>query len=254
LADNPVGYWRLDETTVGTVFDSAGGNDNGTHNNFTGALLNQPGAPIDEVNSATRFNGINNATGSFIQGPLTATTFDDSWTIETWFNHTSQSQWAGLFSNNVAPQQASAPLLTMNADSNLFGINQAGVSAQNISVDLGAGHFNKWLYGAITYTAGTNLFDVYVYDPSVDPTGANPQHATGAAYWTLNENSNNFLIGRHWTSDTQIWGGLLDEVAVYNTALTQAQLTNHVVPEPTSLGLALAGGTAMLGLLRRRQA
>jgi hypothetical protein len=69
------------------------------------------------------------------------------------------------------------------------------------------------------------MFDVYVYG-----NGA-PQHASGAAYWALNENSNSFFIGRHWDGGAlqQNWNGLLDEMAVYDTALTQAQLANHYV-------------------------
>src|SRR5262249_54513852 len=55
LADNPIGYWRLGETSGPTAFDSSGLGHNGTYTG--GVTLGVPGAIVDDPNTAARFNG-----------------------------------------------------------------------------------------------------------------------------------------------------------------------------------------------------
>jgi hypothetical protein len=57
LADNPVSYWRLDETSGSTATDSKGANA-GTYVN--GPTLNQAGALPDTINNrAVQLDGVN---------------------------------------------------------------------------------------------------------------------------------------------------------------------------------------------------
>ena len=60
-----------------------------------------------------------------------------------------------------------------------------------------------------------------------------------------------FNIGRNPNiayDSYQYFDGAIDEVAVYDYALTATQIQNHysVAPEPATLGLMLLGGLAML--------
>jgi hypothetical protein len=58
LADNPIGYWKLDETSGGTAVDTAGGFGNGTYTN--GPLLGQAYLGYNNTNSkSVDFDGTN---------------------------------------------------------------------------------------------------------------------------------------------------------------------------------------------------
>ena len=73
--------------------------------------------------------------------------------------------------------------------------------------------------------------------------------ASGSNYWTLTPHDG-FYIGRHWYNATQILDGRVDEVAIYNRALTFSELSLHAevgfaIPEPSSL---ILGGSGAVGL------
>ncbi len=84
VADNPLSYFRLDETSGSTAFDYAGGND-GTYNG--GCALGSPGALLQNADAAVTFDG---ATNSYIGGiGATAINFSGTspeFSIEAWAN------------------------------------------------------------------------------------------------------------------------------------------------------------------------
>jgi hypothetical protein len=269
VGDGAVGYWRLDESGATAVNSgSAGTSLDGTYQNF-GPGVNQgtqqvPGLIVGDSDTAAEFNpnlnnqGTHNASANIITGGnvLGSGVFSANWTIEAWFVRDSTQQWGALFTNNTVGNEGSAPVLTFNDSSNLLGINQAGVSATNISVDLGAAHFGDVIYVALTKTGG-NTINSAVFDVYVSIAGASMLHASGANYWTLTPHDG-FAINNHWGAASQGIDGTIDEVAIYGSALTAAQVQAHadagfieaVVPEPASMGLL---GLGALALVRRRR-
>jgi hypothetical protein len=125
-----------------------------------------------------------------------------------------------LFSNNVGTTSCS--LLTFIDTSNRIGINRAGVSATSISIDLGAGHLNKWINCCMTISGVTNgsLVNVYVYMDGVLLT------ASGNLYWDMSSSSS-YYIGRHWTSATQVHDGSIAQTSLYNRALTAEEVQQN---------------------------
>jgi len=79
LADNPVAYYRFEETSGTTAFDTANSND-GSYVN--GVLLNQPGAPA--LGKAASFDGIDD----YVSTPRTVST---DFTLEAWVKTTAPS-------------------------------------------------------------------------------------------------------------------------------------------------------------------
>ena len=54
MADTPLGFWMMNETSGTNMYDSSG---NGLHGNYTSALLAQPGPP--GIASSANYNGVN---------------------------------------------------------------------------------------------------------------------------------------------------------------------------------------------------
>jgi hypothetical protein len=156
----------------------------------------------------------------FVLGSVPSSTFSNPHTIECWFYRTVLKQWSGLFSNNVGT--TSCTILTFIDSTNKIGTNQAGVSATDISIDLGSDHLNKWIYCAITFAGATNGSSVNVY-AFKDGAFLN---STGSLYWNLST-SGSYYVGRHWGSAFQIHQGFIPMVKVYNRALSRSEVQQN---------------------------
>lgn len=230
----PVAWWRLGENpATGTAQDSAaaGGVQNGTYSNAAA----QTGLIAGDANGAVQFGGTTQVSGGGLTGVLA-----NDWTIEAWFTHTVQAQWSAIFSNNGSAGFSGAPLMTFIDNSTLLGINGAGITADNVAVDLGADHYGKKVYAVITKTggnaAGSNTITVRAW---ID--GVEVPSATGTSAWTLAPRDT-WYIGRHWTDAAQFHRGAIDEVAVYNRALSAAEITAHERSGRVAPGTALPTG------------
>ena len=80
LADNPVAYYRFEETSGTTANDASGNSNSGAYNN--GVLLGQPSAPA--LGNAARFDGVNDYVS-------TSRTVSTDFTLELWINTTASS-------------------------------------------------------------------------------------------------------------------------------------------------------------------
>jgi hypothetical protein len=216
---SPVAWWRLGENpATGTAADSSAvsGAQNGTYSNTSA----QAGLIAGDANGAVLFGSSSQVSGGGMAG-----VFANDWTIEAWFTHTTQAEWSGVFSNNGSPGFSGAPLMTFIENSTLLGINGAGITVSNVAVDLGGDHYGKKVYAVITKTggnaAGTNTINVRAW---VD--GVEVPSSRGTSAWNLAPRDT-WFIGRHWADVQQHHRGVIDEVAVYNRALSAAEITEH---------------------------
>ena len=166
----------------------------------------------------------------YLQGTITASNFSGASTIGCWFYRETVTSWSGLVSNNV--NIFSGAILTFNGTSNQIGINNAGVSANGVYVDLGSNHLNKWIYCVLVLSGSTSssAVKVYAYEDSVLTTN------TGSISWNLNTTSN-YYIGRHYTSGVQILDGNIPIVQIYNRALTDAEVEQNYNAQKSRFGL-----------------
>ncbi|MGK2848659.1 MAG: phage head spike fiber domain-containing protein [Minisyncoccota bacterium] len=198
-----VGYWSFEEGTGTTTENASPKGKN------TGTLTNGPTWTSGKVGKALSFDG----TDDYVQGSIPSSTFSNDWTVTAWFNHRATTTWGAIFSNSVGTNNTM--IMTMRNATTQFGIMRVGSAETGVYVDLGANHFNKWILGVIKKEGST--LTVYAYKDG------QLQTATGALSWTLNTD-NEFYIGRHYASATHIFNGLIDEVRVYNKALSAGEI------------------------------
>jgi hypothetical protein len=191
-----------------TWTDLSGRGNNGT-------LVNGVGYSGSNLGSLS-FDGVDDN----VLGTITSSTFTGPHSICCWFYRNTVKQWSALFSNNV--NTTSCSIFTFINTTNNLGTNQAGISGTSISVDLGADHLNKWIYGVITFAGVSNgsAVNVYAYKNGSLLT------ASGSLYWNMSSSSS-YYIGRHWTSDTQIHDGFIPQVSIYNRALTAQEIQQN---------------------------
>jgi len=166
----------------------------------------------------------------YVQGTIPSSTFTGPHSVCCWFYRETVKEWSGLFSNNV--NTTSCSIFTFIDSTNTLGTNQAGVNGDSISVDLGADHLNKWIYGVITYAgvSSGSAVNVYAYKNGSLLT------ASGSLYWNMSSSSS-YYVGRHWTSDVQIHDGFIPQVSIYNRALTAQEIQQNYNATKSRYGL-----------------
>jgi len=201
IADGAVAYWRLGETSGSTAVDVVGGN-NGTISG--GVTLNQPGATTDG-NPAMRFDGVNGkiVTAATISIPVSCT-----W--ECWIKTTAAANNAAIVSNRFTVQDGIVGLFFLGG--NVFVDSyQAGnnaVSSTGTLVNDGKWHHIIWV---------TNGSTGAIYLDGAQTVSQAQPHVT------LTEK---VQIGFD-TFNAVYWNGLIDDVAIYPTALTPTQIAAH---------------------------
>jgi hypothetical protein len=219
LADGPVGYWRLDETSGSVAADSSGAGHDGTYG--TGWTLNQTQA-ISNTAVLTH-----QTTNDYMSVPDHAD-FKPSTeiTAEAWFLCT------GLNGNQRIVQKSNSGddglRIYLNTNSTLFFQLRINNSNREISAgpgDWNRGRWNTAVDGTWHHVVGT--FDGTYMRLYVD--GA--LVATSVSYSGLTMN---------WTTDPISWGrkitgdsasdhflGYLDELSYYDYALSGSQILDH---------------------------
>jgi hypothetical protein len=207
IADAPRGYWRLGEASGTTAADETG-TSAGSYQN--GVVLGQPGALATDVNTAASFDGVNDVVSVPNATPLNATS---GVTVEAWVKRTKSGAWQNIVAkpgNGAnASQNYALWVNTLNQPVAIFGNNSTSVAAYAPAID------TNWHHVAATYDNATaKVYVDGVLKVSVSSTVQ------------LTANTQPLLIGRT-TDNTRIFGGVLDEPAVYTTALSASQIAAH---------------------------
>lgn len=202
LADSPIRYYRLNESS-GTVATDAGSQaQNGTlHGTIT---LSQPGLLVNDSDTAMLPNG---STG-YISLPTTSLPSGASaFTLECWCKWSSLPGTQVLVEIGTASTQKAAALFT---DAHLL---KAGFEGNNDLV-WGVGMSAGVAYHlTLTYDGTTAIF----YVQGVSRVTNTP---------TLNITYGNASIGQDVGTGLFL-SGVIDEVAIYNSALSAARVLAH---------------------------
>ena len=214
-----IGYWKFDEASGTTATDSAGGDNNGTligedliwMPGKSGGALSFPGVPDDAcVEFPT--TGMSAAAGtvamwSFLTDPQPET--DGRY----FFGHTTQPQ----FNNRIQiyMQEGTTP-------SRLLDIGLGSNHAHD--VDIVEMPMEQWIHVALTWDSGS--YAVYV----------DGEEVSSGSYGGLTEIYPTANIGNDGSSAPyEAFGGLLDEVQLYDRALSAVEILSAMRGKPFPL-------------------
>lgn len=237
LADTPSHYWRLDEAAgTGTGFDQAGFDDlalsSGVTQGAGGALAGSP-------NTASSFDGTSSglgATGTPVTGP-------NVFTVEAWFNTTTTNggKIVGFGNRDSGNSTSYDRHVYMTNNGQLrFGVYPGFEATVGNST-----RYNDGQWHHVVATLGPAGMALYVDGRLTGQRGDVTTAQSYNGYWRVGGD-------RSW-SGGQWFNGRIDEVAVYDTALTAAQAQRHYVvgstgeafnDPPTAAYTATADGLA----------
>jgi hypothetical protein len=237
LSDGLVAYWSFDEGSGAIAHDSSG---NGNHGTISGATWAQgvSGAALD-------FDGLDDCVEVPDHPPLRLSGTDFS--ISAWLylrtrdedyadaiaakrSDGSHNGWIWGTRGLRVPSETGKVMYQVSG-----GADPRVLSAGTVGLD-------AWHHVVLTYDYGTSSLDIYI-------DGA---HDTSGSVWTPNAETNaSLFIGRDSQSCKYCIDGILDDIRIYDCALTAQEVHSLYVstPEPGSLML-LALGAALLAARR----
>jgi len=210
---NTTGY-HLDNFRIGQRMADSKGTNHGDF--FNGVTLGSTGAIAGDANTAATFDGTNDYASATRQ-------IGDDFSIEFWFKSTqgigTGAQWwsgAGMVDAEVSGS-ANDFGVSLRSDGRVV----AGVGTPDVSVVSSAGGYNNgaWHHVVFTRTKTSGALTLYVDGVSAGTANGSTLSLTSPS--TIN-------LGRIQAGSNYL-NGSLDEVAVYNTALSAATVTAHYV-------------------------
>ena len=209
-----VSWWYLDESS-GTRYDGSGSNNlsdtntNVTSFSTTGASVKEGAAAADFENSASE-----DAHLSIAHGPQTGLDITGNLTLVAWFRLESTAETQDIVAKDGATGNEGYHLRYNNNGWVDFILSDDGTN-------------NTVVSGSITVSAGTWYHAVGVYDGSTMKLYINgASDATPVSYSSgIHNNTAPFTIGCR-NGNAQFFDGQIDEVAVFNRALTADEVTS----------------------------
>ncbi|HXI69267.1 MAG TPA: LamG domain-containing protein [Verrucomicrobiae bacterium] len=250
-ADQPVAYWRLDETTGAATAVDAVGSFDGFYTPNVGSItygVLPPGIPNDTDPAATIANG------ATIQVPfapeLNPTT---PWSVETWVQPSSLAANGGDYrvvlssEYNLFPNPYNGWYIYQQPNGTFAFVPQPG----NVFLSAGSLVANNWYYLVVT-DDGTN-FKMYingvlavaplpVAGANFIPNGAgvNPDGTAG-----ITPGLGNTVLGQRTDGAFNTFEGTIDDTAIYKYALSPQQIQNHFL-NTTRLSVASSGNNIVV--------
>ena len=251
LADNPVGYYRLEEASSSAgAKDSSVTNATGTYNNFFNpAAFGQTGIPAG--GNAVLFDGFNdwiNTNNTSIVGS------DQTYTLEVWINIGTTDLTSTGYAVSHLRDNTNNRYHALGVTSGEIAIMAQDQNSASSVVDttppIKQLNDGKWHHLVGVFNSGNASDEDKLYLDGqliASMNGPAEDSATNRVYIGLLHNRSG---GTGW------FKGLIDEVAIYNGLLSAERILAHynagiTIPEPASLALVVAGGLLMLPRRKR---
>jgi hypothetical protein len=215
----------------------------GSGNNLNLSLFNGATYGAGHAGQALKLDGVNDfAAGAFTNVNLSA------FTVEAWINVPTY----GSNVHYVSFLQGNNYVVLGDYGSGVISTWANGLSPVQLDGGSAATTTNAWHHIAFTY--GSNVKKIYLDGALVG--SAN----TSGALSEPGSFDYGLTIGARYSRDTQYVNGLIDDVRIYDVALSQSQLgyfnsapVSGPVPEPAAWATMIVGFGAAGTLMRRRR-
>lgn len=221
----PRASYGMNEATGLSVVDNSG-------NGNTGTMTNGPTRVVGKYDSGIQFDGVNDFVQAADSNSLDITA---AGTIEAWVKVSALNRWHSVIAKgNVNNDNAHNYALELNNLNRWQCALGAGGSSRLLSSTSGPA-VNTWVHVACVWT-GTQL---RLYINGV-------QNATVTQNLTVAANTAPLYIGQFGGNADQLQG-VIDEVRIYNRALTTAEIVTDmntaIAPAPPPTGIKFGAGT-----------
>lgn len=213
LADNPVAFYRLNESPGATMVIDA--SPNGNHATFAGTKPPTLGVAglTEEADTAAEFSGIASDKARVLTPPLFNPALT-SFTIEALFKTDATSQQAVV-------QQDGGSGRTLFFLSSTGGDIRSFLGGATRSSGTGA-LVGQVHHGALVFDSTSNTWTWYIDGVATNSGTVSPESSNGG-----------FFIGIHKNLTSNYFDGTIDEVAFYTHALSAARISEHVASMAT---------------------
>jgi len=219
LADNPIGFWLLNETTGSTGDDLTANNNNLTFNNSPtlGVATGLAGIPL-----GITFDGINDYLNT-----STVSTFNiaanGTWSIEFWlkFNSSTFSAPFGWRDSSGGNDKVNALMTVNNGTTGMIQLLTADNAGGFVILSHGT-TYNDNLFHHVVVTA-TSGGALRLYIDGVDRANSTASRGSATSNRAISVAANDTLGGVY----AQFFTGTETACSVYNTALTAGQVLAH---------------------------
>ncbi|HEY3821875.1 MAG TPA: LamG domain-containing protein [Polyangiaceae bacterium] len=213
LADAPLAYWRFDEASGTKAADSSGHGNDATYEG--GITLAAPGALAGDGDTAATFDGVS---GFVDAGNLFAFAGQTQFSLEAWASVEVQSTYAGLVTRNdaVGGPPSEGYLLFVGPTDGPFGFQRLDGASVSTAASVAGPGASGFTYVVATFD-GLELV-VYVNGESQGSQTASFSIAGAVA---------DFVVGAEAGGTGNYLSGTLDEVAVYDHALSADRVRTH---------------------------
>ncbi len=222
MTNGLVGYWKMDEATwsgtLNEVVDSSGNGNHGTASGSTNGMAYPTGG---KFGNAGYFDGVDNCVS--LGNPTSVLDNLTTYTYSGWFYHNNASTNYEIILWNGNTKQ-----LRLDNSNRLevFALSNGTGASSTLNSSFPSG---SWQFVTVTYNDNTDRkFKIYI-------NGSEATYLTQtAATGTLNSDANNNWYFGTDNGNGFYWDGKLDDIRVYNRALSPAEVSQlyHWAPGP----------------------
>jgi hypothetical protein len=206
-SNNPVGWWKFDEGTGQYVYDVSGNGNTGTLGTSTSAEPADPTWTTGKLGKGLSFDGVNDYVGSFGSSISPV----GSRTVSVWFK-TLNTTRGGLVGNRPFADSHGF-VFTVNKDvaGNLSYFHTGG-SVLDVAAGITTG---VWYHAVAAYDVPSATVKLYLNGLLI---------GTGTSFSAEAASEFNGIIGDESDRKNHPFNGLIDDVRIYNRALTAGEV------------------------------